>query len=147
MDSKLINEADGLKTFAVIFEIGDEVMSGLENFAKEQNLTAASFKAIGAFERAELAFFDWSEKSYLKFNVNEQVEAASFTGDIAIGPDGEPQVHVHTVLGTSDGTAIAGHLVEAIVRPTLEVILTEAPAHLRKRFDPEVGLALIDPAL
>jgi len=38
-----------------------------------------------------------------------------------------------------------GHLIEGKVRPTLEVILTESPAHLRKRHDLESGLALIDP--
>jgi hypothetical protein len=30
------------------------------------------------------------------------------------------------------------------VRPTLEVIVTEAPAHLRREHDPATGLALID---
>jgi hypothetical protein len=34
---------------------------------------------------------------------------------------------------------------EAHVRPTLEVILTEPPAHLVKAHDPESGLALIRP--
>ena len=36
-----------------------------------------------------------------------------------------------------------GHLLEAHVRPTLEVLLTESPAHLRRRHDPESGLSLI----
>ena len=52
--------------------------------------------------------------------------------------------HAHVVLGRSDGSAIGGHLVEAHVRPTLEVVLVETPAHLRKRIDAETGLALID---
>jgi hypothetical protein len=40
---------------------------------------------------------------------------------------------------------MAGHLGEAHVRPTLEVIVTESPAHLRKVTDPETRLALIRP--
>jgi uncharacterized protein len=60
-------------------------------------------------------------------------------------PGGGPALHVHLVVGRSDGTALAGHLGEAHVRPTLEVILTESPAHLRKRKDHESGLALIRP--
>jgi predicted DNA-binding protein with PD1-like motif len=147
MQSKLIHDADGAQTYAVILEIGDEVMSCLETFAAQKGLNAASFKAIGAFEKATLAFFDWQEKSYLKINVGEQVEVASLTGDIAMGPDGNPAVHAHAVLGTSDGRAIAGHVTSGLVRPTLEIILTEAPTYLRKRFHPEVGLALIDTAL
>ena len=55
------------------------------------------------------------------------------------------QLHVHLVLGRRDGTAWAGHLVEGRVRPTLEVIVTEAPAHLRKQADPETGLSFIRP--
>ena len=76
-----------------------------------------------------------------------QVIFASLTGDVALAPDGKPALHVHAVLGRRDGTALAGHLTEARVRPTLEVVLTEQPAHLRKRYDPESGLALIRPDL
>lgn len=147
MKSKLIHNADGGQTYAVILETGDEVMECLKSFAVDKKLSAASFKAIGAFETATLAFFDWQEKNYHDIHVDEQVEVASLTGDIAAGPDGAPAVHAHAVLGTSSGRAIAGHVASGIVRPTLEIILTEAPAHLRKRFHPEVGLALIDPSL
>ena len=59
--------------------------------------------------------------------------------------DDEPDVHAHVVVAKRDGTAHGGHLVEAHVRPTLEVILEESPAHLRKRSDSDSGLALIDP--
>jgi predicted DNA-binding protein with PD1-like motif len=75
--------------------------------------------------------------------VNEQVEVASLIGDVATAPSGEPALHIHLVVGRRDGTAMAGHLGQAHVRPTLEVILTESPAHLRKFKDPETGLALI----
>jgi predicted DNA-binding protein with PD1-like motif len=73
--------------------------------------------------------------------VDEQVEVASLTGNIALGPDGGPAIHVHSVLGRRDGTALAGHLKEGHVRPTLEIVLTESPAYLCN--DPETGLALI----
>lgn len=147
MDSKLIHSENGEQTHAVILETGDEVVSCLKQFADEKGLTAASFKAIGALSGATLAFFDWEQKSYLPIEVSEQVEVASLTGDVALGPDGEPAVHIHAVLGKRDGSAVAGHLERALVRPTLEVILTESPRQLRKRFHPEVGLALIDPDL
>ena len=47
------------------------------------------------------------------------------------------------VLGKSDGAALGGHLLEAHVRPTLEVTLVESPKHLRRKHDQETGLALI----
>lgn len=143
MESKLLHEVDGKKTFAVVLEYGDEAMACLREFAASQQLTAASFKAIGAFERAQLAYFDWESRRYEPIEVDEQVEVASMTGDIATGPDGKPAVHVHTVLGRRDGSAFAGHLNEGHVRPTLEIILTESPHHLHKRIDPTSGLALV----
>jgi predicted DNA-binding protein with PD1-like motif len=145
VQSKLIHDADGQKTYAVILSTGDEVMSCLNRFATETGLSAASLKAIGAFERAELAFLDWQTKAYEPIPVNEQVEVASLIGDIATGPDGKPALHLHAVLGRADGSALAGHLKSGVVRPTLEIILTESPAHLRKRLDPESGLTLIAP--
>src|SRR5690606_32156561 len=131
MQSKLIHDADGQQTHAIILSSGDEVSACLTGFAREAGLQAASFKAIGAFERAVLAFFDWETKTYLPIQVDEQVEVASLTGDVAIGPDGEPALHIHAVLGRRDGSAVAGHLQSAVVRPTLEVILTESPEYLR----------------
>ena len=77
--------------------------------------------------------------------MREQVEVASLIGDVALGPDGKQALHIHLVLGRRDGTALAGHLAKAHVRPTLEVIVTEAPAHLRKVYDPQTGLTLIRP--
>jgi hypothetical protein len=44
----------------------------------------------------------------------------------------EPQVHAHAVIGKRDGTAHGGHLLQAHVRPTCEVVLTESPEHLKK---------------
>jgi len=73
----------------------------------------------------------------------EQVEVLSLVGDIAL-KDNMPQVHAHAVVGKSDGTAHGGHVIEAHVWPTLEVILTESPKHLRRKTDSETGLALID---
>ncbi|HTN62176.1 MAG TPA: PPC domain-containing DNA-binding protein [Devosia sp.] len=147
MQSKLIHDADGQQTYAIVLSTGDEVSACLQAFALEAGLQAASFKAIGAFQSARLAFFDWEAKSYIPIEVNEQVEVASLTGDVAIGPDGKPALHIHAVLGRRDGSAVAGHLQRAQVRPTLEVILTESPEYLRKTLDPDVGLALIKPNL
>ena len=143
MQSKLLHEADGKRTFAVILQNGDEAMRCLQDFAAKERLGGAQVTAIGAFSRATLAFFDWDTKRYNPIPVDEQVEVASLVGDIAVGPDGRPSVHVHAVLGRRDGTSMAGHLQEGHVRPTLEIIITELPAHLCKVKDEESGLALI----
>lgn len=142
MQSRLLHGAGGQRTFAVILQTGDEVMACLTDFVTRERITAAQVSAIGALSGAELQYFDWETKDYRKIPVNEQVEVASLLGDVAEA-DGKPALHLHIVIGRRDGSAMAGHLGKAHVRPTLEVIVTESPAHLRKRHDPESGLALI----
>lgn len=143
MKSKLL-DSRAEKTWAVIFQTGDEVAAGLKEFAKNNRLAGSHFTAIGAFSDVTLAYFDWQTKHYRKIPLREQVEVLSLIGDIALAADGEPQVHAHIVVGLPDGTVRGGHLMEGHVRPTLEVMLVESPEHLRRKHDPETGLALID---
>jgi predicted DNA-binding protein with PD1-like motif len=143
---KLLHENFGQRTFAVVLLTGEEVLSSLNDFLKRENVHAAQLTAIGALSELVLMYFDWEKKEYQKRPVKEQVEVASLIGDVAEGPDGAATLHIHIVVGTRDGSAKAGHLGEARGRPTLEVIVTESPAHLRKVKDGETGLALIKPA-
>ena len=143
MECKLLHEDDGRRTFAVIMKTGDEVLSAMTNFATKEKIGAAQITAIGALSSLTLLYFNWDRKEYEKIPVDEQVEVASLIGDIALDPKSQPTVHIHLVVGKSDGRAMAGHLGTAYVRPTLEVIVEELPAYLQKVHDPETGLALI----
>ncbi|HWA10555.1 MAG TPA: PPC domain-containing DNA-binding protein [Opitutaceae bacterium] len=133
----------GGETHALIFETGDEVMATLLAFVKRGRVRAAHFSGIGAFRSAMLAYFDWETKKYLKLPVDEQVEVLVLTGDIAWQGD-KPVAHIHVVVGRRDGSTRGGHLLKAIVRPTLELMFSEAGA-LERRPDPASGLALIAP--
>lgn len=144
MKAVLLHDADGLRTFGLVLATGDEVMSSLTSFASDQQLKATQFTAIGAFSRLVVAFFDWTTRQYQNIRIDEQVEVLSLLGDVTL-EENHPKVHAHVVIGKSDATAHGGHLVEGLVRPTLEVVLTESPVHLRRRFDPGSGLALINP--
>jgi predicted DNA-binding protein with PD1-like motif len=144
MKTKTLASADGQQTYALVFETGDEAKSELERFARAHQLTAAHFHGIGAFSSVTFGYFDWERKEYKPIPIAEQVEVAVLSGDIAVN-DGEPQVHAHLVVGDAEGNARAGHLLEGHVRPTLELVLTETPAELRKFVDQETGLALINP--
>lgn len=142
MQARNLSEEGGQTTYVLVFETGEEVISALTGFARERGLDAASFTAVGAFGATTLGYFDVDEKEYRKIPVHEQVEVLSLTGNVA-SREGEPQIHAHAVLGRSDGTTRGGHLLEARVRPTLEMVLTETPEHLRRRTDRETGLPLI----
>ena len=134
------------RTLVLVFAAGDEVMETLGSWCRDEGVGAARFTAIGAMSDAVLGWFDWETKQYREIPIDEQVEVLTLAGDVAL-ENGEPAVHAHVVVGTGDGTARGGHLLRGHVRPTLELVLDEAPAHLRKRHDEMSGLALIAPEL
>ena len=142
MKTKVVEDAD-VVTYVVVCDPGDEAVSALNQFARSEQLEAAQITAVGAFEHATVGWFDRAARDYRRIRVDEQCEVLSLLGDVASGQDG-PILHVHAVLGLSDGTTRGGHLLEGRVFPTLEVIVTESPAQLRKVFRPDIGIALID---
>ena len=144
MQAKLLNR-DEPRTWVLVLDEDEDVVRELTSFAEEQDLVAAHFSAIGAFRSATIRFFDWESMEYQPIPVNEQVEVVSFFGNVSEKPDGGKKAHIHAVLGRRDGTALGGDLGAGIVRPTLEVIVREEPAHLRRQHDERSGLALISP--
>ena len=145
MKSRLVWEQAGERTFVVVLDAGDEAFSAITDFANRNRLGGASLSAIGAFERATVGWFDLRTKTYRPIEVDEQCEGLTLLGDIAVGDDGKASVHMHAVLGLQDGSTRGGHFLKGIVRPTLEVTIVETPAHLRRRKQPNLGIALIQP--
>ncbi|HEX4325403.1 MAG TPA: PPC domain-containing DNA-binding protein [Burkholderiales bacterium] len=144
MKSKLVWENAGERTWILVLDADEEVVKAIAGFAAAQKLTAASLSALGAFGSATVGWFDFGTKDYRRIPVGEQCEVLSILGDIATGDDGKPSLHMHAVLGLSDGSTRGGHLLEGKVHPTLEVTLVETAAHLRRKKRPELGIALID---
>jgi uncharacterized protein len=144
MKTRLVSDDPGARVHVVILDSGEEAFAALTRFANEAKMTAASVTAIGAFEKATVGWFDFASKSYRKIEVDEQCEVLSALGDVAVGDDGKASLHVHIVLGLSDGSTRGGHLLAGTVRPTLEVVLTEVPATLRRKKRADLGIALID---
>lgn len=141
MKSKLLKEG-AQRTFALVFDVDEEVVGGLRAFAAEQSLLASSFTAIGAFQRVTLGYFDLDKKDYETIPIDEQVEVLALIGNVA-RKGNQPKIHAHVVVGKRDGTAHGGHLLEARVRPTLEVVIQESPEFLIRQTDEVTGLPLI----
>jgi predicted DNA-binding protein with PD1-like motif len=144
MQVQLLNPGEATKQYAVIFYQGDEAFSGLLEFAEKYHVTSAHFTAIGALSGATVAWFDPQRKMYKKVPIVGQHEVIGMSGDIALY-QGKPVVHTHMVVGGPDGTTQGGHVLDAYVSPTLEVMVTVDPKAMQKRFDPETDLTLIDP--
>src|SRR5580693_6567738 len=145
MQVQLLNPGEPTKQYAVIFYQGDEAFSGLVEFAGKYHVTSAHFTAIGAVNGATLGWFDPQRKKYKKIPIVGQHEVIGMSGDIAVY-QGKPVVPTHMVVGSPDGTTQGGHVLDASVSPTLEVMVTVDPRAMQKRFDPETDLTLIDPA-
>ncbi|MCZ2824400.1 MULTISPECIES: PPC domain-containing DNA-binding protein [unclassified Modestobacter] len=130
---------------AVVLATDDEVVAGLAGWAEENDLPGSSFTGIGAFSSATLGYYDIDEQEYVEIPVPDQVEVLTLAGDITRDGEGGWQVHAHVVCGRRDGSTVGGHLLRAVTRPTLEVVVTTGARHLQRRHDPASGLALIDP--
>jgi predicted DNA-binding protein with PD1-like motif len=140
----LYREGEHRRTFAFVFEPDEDPVAGLTETASEYQLASAQITAVGGFSTAVLGYFDRARREYQRIPIAEQVEVLSLLGDVA--HDGERRVvHLHCIVGLRDGSTRGGHLLEARVWPTLEVIVSEWPTFMRKRFDPALGLPVIDP--
>ena len=145
MRHQLVDETNGRRTFVVALEIGEEVVSTITEFAREFSLGSSSMKGIGAFQYVRMGWLDWERHDFRENVVDEQVELLSLVGNIAESEQGTPALHAHVVVARYDATTRGGHLVEAIVRPTLELVIVESPEHLQRRHDKKTGLVLLKP--
>ena len=129
----------GEKTYALVLAKGEEVLAGLTEFAEREKITAGHFTALGALQSVRFGWFDAAHKAYRHIPINEQVELISFIGDVGV-VNGAPQ---SPRVGLADGRMRGGHLLQAIVWPTLEVFFTAWPTTLMKKRDEETTLSLV----
>jgi uncharacterized protein len=144
LQAKLVKDTPEEVVYTIVFHKGDEVLSGLTDFAIAHNIADAHFTAIGAASGATLAWLDIAHKNYRNIRVAQQCEVLSLIGDIATF-NGKPVVHMHAVLGKPDGSTVGGHVFELTINPTLEVFMTVDTTPLKKRPDDASGMKLIDP--
>jgi predicted DNA-binding protein with PD1-like motif len=143
MKIQQLDDVEGRRSFVMVCDRGDDPVEALTAAAKRFDLSGASLTGIGAFSGVTLGFFDRTRRDYARRVIREQVEVVSLVGNVALDA-GEPRVHAHVVVARYDGSALGGHLLGGTVDPTLEVMIVESPATLRRRIDPATGLALLD---
>lgn len=131
------------RTFALRLAEGEEVVKTITDFAADKQVAAAEVSGIGALSDVVLGFFELQNRDYHRNTVNEQVEVVSLVGNLA-EHNGKPKLHAHIVVARRDGIALGGHLMSGHVRPTLELIVSDSPGHLRRKTDPRTGLPLLD---
>jgi uncharacterized protein len=144
----VVSDQGGAKTYILAFGKDQEVISGLQAFIKLKRVFGAHLSAVGGVRSGVLAsgrpMFEHHYNEYKKIPVDQQAEVASLTGNVALVA-GEPRLHVHAVLALPDGTAVAGHLMEAHAWPTVEVVLVEWQKPAWRTLDEETGMQVLVP--
>jgi len=131
-----------MKNYILVLHTGDDALKAISEFAVRNRIEGASFTAIGAFQNATIAFWNWDTKEYEHIEVGEQVEVLALNGSIARAGD-DPKLHAHVILGRRDASTVGGHLVRGTVRPTLEVFVTDLGMRLARARDVSTGLWLL----
>lgn len=145
MKVKLLSTSGESKTYMIVFEKGDEVVSGLTEFAQKYKVKSAHYKGLGDAVSSKAGWYDYQRKQFKVIKI-DTAEVTSFIGDIATF-NGKPVAHTHFSAATSDGLVHGGHLLEMYIGPTLEVSITTEPTPLFKRLNEEFNAGVIDPDL
>ena len=121
------------------FTDGDNLVKGLEAVLVEEKITSALIVGgLGMVKNAGLSFYV-GRGQYETVPVNGAAELCSLNGNVS-DYDGELVIHIHAVVGTKGGAAMAGHLSSAEVSMTAEVAVLAIPQTLTRKLDPATGL-------
>ena len=129
--------------YVVRLESGESIIETLTDFLRAEHVEFANLSAAGAVSWVRLGYWNASSHAYEYREFEEQLEVVSFQGNAALN-DGAPFLHLHGVFGRHDFSAIAGHIKEARVNPTLEVWLRIEDVPVRRAHDSASGLDLLD---
>lgn len=128
-------------TYIIRLDRGEKVIETLTRFCEKRKVRFAHFQGIGTCRRAELGFFQMEKGRYKFKKLPGDYEITSLTGNVS-PLDGKPFIHAHIVISGSDFLARGGHLKEAEVLATCEIVLCPLPAALVRKPDPGSGLNL-----
>jgi predicted DNA-binding protein with PD1-like motif len=112
------------RTFRVNFSTGDELMSGMTEFAEKNNLKVSEVRGLGGISSAVVSAYDPEKGAFKRFNIDQKGELLSLQGEITI-QNGKPSFHAHVVFVLVDGTVHGGHLVEAHINPVANLFVSE----------------------
>ncbi len=131
-----------LPSVALRFTKGEELISLLTTYAKETNISFASFTLIGACSSVLLSYYNLDTKQYEDKEVKEDMEIVSVIGNISL-KDNEPVIHSHGVFSKRDFSTIGGHLKSIMISGTGEVFLMVYPVQITREYDEDTGLFLL----
>ena len=116
----------GGQTFRLNFTRGDELLSGMTDFAEKHGIKNGHFVGLGAINKGILGWTDTERGNGQKMiPVNEEAEVISFAGSISTNAQGVSTVHAHGAVSLQNGSVIGGHIFELHISIIGEVWVTE----------------------
>ncbi len=120
---------------------GDEIIASVKAIAAAEKIRLASIQALGAVGQFTIGAFLTEEKRYHANHFSGDFEIVSLTGTVSTMHD-EPYLHLHLSAGNEKGEVFGGHLNEAFVSATCEMVIHIIPGIVDRAFDRESGLNL-----
>ena len=123
---------------------GEEILATLKKFCEEEKITLAEVKALGAVDDFNVGLFDVNEKKYHTNHFQFPAEIVSLWGTVTT-KDGNFYPHIHMSAADEKGNVFGGHLNNAKVSATCEMIIDVIPdGKIERKFSEEVGLNLFE---
>ena len=144
------SEAKQGRTFVIRLEDGDILHEEIENFAKKNNIQAASLIAVGGADAGSNIIVGPEEGRSTKItpmhHILENVCEISGAGTLFSDNEGNPILHMHLACGREKKTITGCVRSGVIVWHIMEIILTEITNTTATRvLDDSIGFKLLQP--
>lgn len=122
---------------------GEEIVEQVRCIALKENIKLASVEALGALSEFHVGLFDVNEKKFHGNYFQGAYEIVSLTGTINT-KDGEFYTHLHMSAADVEARVFGGHLVDATISATCEMVIRILDGCVDRKFSDEVGLNLFE---
>ena len=142
-------------TIVARLDRGEEILAQVKEIALKEEIKLASVQALGAMNKFTVGVFKTDEKEYAsriesvrnfekEYLANEfcgSFEIVSLTGTVNTMND-EFYCHLHMSAGNDKGEVFGGHLNQAVVSATCEMVITVIDGAVDRYYDEQIGLNL-----
>ncbi len=129
-------------TIVARLDPGEEVLTQVKEIALKERVALASVQAIGAVSRFTAGVYVTEEKRYLPNEFSGSFEIVSLTGTVST-MDGKFYCHLHMSAGKENGEVFGGHLSQATVSATCEMIIHQIDGAVDRRYEEKTGLNIL----
>ena len=123
----------------VSLQTGDLINESIAHIAVEENISNAWINGIGAINNIEVGYMDVRNKKYQKRNFDEHYELLSLIGNITYR-DGVPFVHTHVTFSDTEFNVFGGHLFDAKITATGEIVLSLTDSKIDREYNENIGI-------